>query len=67
MALVYDRQKIHLLIRLNSQIDGPLDIKPGKFIYLGGQVMTGFPAFDPLNGWLASLEVLDEALSPVTI
>ncbi len=70
LALVYDRQKISIYVDgwLNSQIDGPLDIKPGKFIYLGGQVMTGFPLpFDPLNGWLASLEVLDEALSPVTI
>jgi len=70
LALVYDQQKISIYVDgwLNSQIDGPLDIKPGKFVYLGGQVMTGFPLpFDPLNGWLASLEVLDEALSPVTI
>ncbi|MDD8021122.1 MAG: metallophosphoesterase [Acidobacteriota bacterium] len=69
-ALVYDRQKLSIYVDgwLNSQVDSLLDIKPGKFVYLGGQVITGFPLpFDPLNGWLASLEVLDEALSPMTI
>jgi len=70
LALVYDRQKISIYVDgwLNSQVDGPLDIKPGKLIYLGGQVISGFPLpFDPLNGYLASLEVLDEALSRAAI
>jgi len=70
LALVYDRQKLSIYVDgwLNSQTDGPIEIKPGKFVYLGGQVITGFPLpFDPLNGYLATLEVLDEALSPVAI
>ncbi|MBP6908912.1 MAG: metallophosphoesterase [Candidatus Saccharicenans sp.] len=70
LALVYDQQKISIYVDgwLNSQIDARLDIKSGKSIYLGGQVITGFPLpFDPLNGYLATLEVLDEALSPMTI
>jgi hypothetical protein len=70
LALVYDQQKLSIYVDgwLNSQVDGPLDIKPGKFIYLGGQVVTGFPLpFDPFNGYLASLEVLDEALSMANV
>jgi hypothetical protein len=70
LALVYDRQKLTIYVDgwLNSQIDGPIDIKPGRFVYLGGQVITGFPLpFDPLNGYLASLEVLDEGLSRAAV
>ncbi|MGC9056918.1 MAG: LamG-like jellyroll fold domain-containing protein [Candidatus Saccharicenans sp.] len=70
IALTYDRQASRLYVDgwLKAEIQGPLNIKPGSVFYLGGQTVTGFPLpFDPLNGCIASLEVIDTAYSPVEI
>ena len=68
LILVYDKQKIRIYADgwLKAEANGPLNIKPDSFFYLGGQTASGFPLpFDPYNGYLASLEILDAAYSPV--
>ena len=70
ITLVYDKQKLTLYVDgwFNAESQGQVNIKPGSFFYLGGQVAPGFPLpFDPFNGYLASLELLDTAYSPVEV
>lgn len=70
LAFVYDKQKIRVYVDgwLNSEAEGQIDIKPGKFFYLGGQIASGLPLpLDPFNGYLASLEMLDAAYTPVEV
>jgi len=70
ITLVNDKQKLTLYVDgwLNAESQGQLNIKPGSFFYLGGQIVSGFPLpFDPFNGYLASLELLDTAYSPVEV
>lgn len=66
VAVVYDKQKLKVYVDgwLKGETDASLDIKPDRYFYLGGQQLGNFPLpFDPLHGYLASLELIDTALT----
>ena len=66
VALVYDKQKLRVYVDgwLKGEKEVSLDLKPDRYFYLGGQELKNFPLpFDPLHGYLASLELVDAAMS----
>lgn len=66
ITIVYDKQKLRVYVDgwLRGETEALLDIKPEKYFYLGGQQLGNFPLpFDPLHGFLASLELIDAALT----
>jgi len=70
LAFVYDAQMVRVYVDgwFNAEAKGPLQIKPDKVFYIGGQAASGLPLpVDPFNGYLASLEILDAALTPLEI
>ena len=70
LAFVYDKQTIRVYVDgwLKAEIEASLDINPDKYFYLGGQIASDLPvALDVFNGYLAWLELLDVAYSPIEI
>jgi hypothetical protein len=66
VAVVYDKQKLRVYVDgwLKGEKETSLKIRPDRYFYLGGQQLGNFPLpFDPLNGYLASLELIDTALT----
>jgi hypothetical protein len=70
MAFVYDGKNFRVYVDgwLKAETEANLQIKPDKYFYLGGETASGLPLpVDPFNGYLASLELLDGAYSPLEI
>lgn len=70
LAFVYDGSSIRVYVDgyLKSETSASLSIKPDKYFYLGGQTAERWPLpVDPFNGYLATLELLDAAYSPLEI
>lgn len=70
LAFVYDKQTLRIYVDgwLKAEIEASLEISLDKYFYLGGQTVSGLPVpMDPFNGYLAWLELLDVAYSPIEI
>ncbi|MGB4704295.1 MAG: LamG-like jellyroll fold domain-containing protein [Candidatus Saccharicenans sp.] len=70
VAFVYDLKSIKVYVDgwLKSELEANLKISPDKNFYIGGEFVQGFPLpADPFNGYLASLELIDTAYSPLEI
>lgn len=70
VAFVYDGRSIRAYVDgwLKAEIPATLAIKPDKYFYLGGETAERWPLpLDPFNGYLASLELLDSAYTPLEI